>query len=204
MSKTTTNPKVDGYLKKAKKWREEMEELRAIILGCGLAEELKWGKPCYTVQDKNVVLIVGFKDYCSLLLCKGALLKDPKGILIKAGENTQAARQIRFTGMQEINKLETSLKAYVREAVEMEKAGLEVTYKKISEFPIPEELQNKLAEDPALKKAFAALTPGRQRAYFMHFSAPKQSTTRVSRIEKCTPLILAGKGLNDDYVRSKK
>lgn len=181
-----------------------MEELRAIILGCGLAEELKWGKPCYTVQDKNVVLIVGFKDYCSLLLCKGALLKDPKGILIKAGENTQAARQIRFTGMQEINKLETSLKAYVREAVEMEKAGLEVTYKKISEFPIPEELQNKLAEDPALKKAFAALTPGRQRAYFMHFSAPKQSTTRVSRIEKCTPLILAGKGLNDDYVRSKK
>lgn len=204
MSKTTTNPKVDGYLKKAKKWREEMEELRAIILGCGLAEELKWGKPCYTVQDKNVVLIVGFKDYCSLLLCKGALLKDPKGILIKAGENTQAARQIRFTGMQEINKLETSLKAYVREAVEVEKAGLEVTYKKISEFPIPEELQNKLAEDPTLKKAFAALTPGRQRAYFMHFAAPKQSATRVSRIEKCTPLILAGKGLNDDYRQSKK
>ncbi len=203
MTKTTTNPKVDGYLKKAKKWREEMEKLRAIILGCGLSEELKWGKPCYTAQDKNVVLIVGFKEYCSLLFCKGALLKDAKGILIKAGENTQAARQIRFTGMQEINKLETSLKAYVREAVEVEKAGLEVTYKKISEFPVPEELQNKLDEDPVLKKAFAALTPGRQRAYLMHFSAPKQSATRVSRIEKCRELILSGKGLNDDYARKK-
>jgi uncharacterized protein YdeI (YjbR/CyaY-like superfamily) len=198
------NSKVDDYLKNAKRWREEMTRLRAIVLSCDLTEELKWGKPCYTVDGKNVVLIIGFKEYCSLLLGKGALLKDPKGILVKAGENTQSARQIRFTSLGQIVDLEPALKAYIREAVEVEKAGLEVVYKPISERPIPGELQRKWEEMPDLKTAFKALTPGRQRAYLMHFSEPKQAKTRESRIEKCIPQILQGKGLNEEYRSAKK
>jgi len=174
-----------------------MEKLRAIVLSCPLTEELKWGKPCYTFEGKNIVLIIGFKEYCALLLGKGALLKDPKGILVKAGENTQAARQIRFTDLGQITKLAGTLKAYLQEAIAAEKAGLEVAYKKISEYAIPEELQARFDEMPALKKAFQSLTPGRQRFYLMHFSSAKQSTTRIARIEKCTPQILAGKGMND-------
>jgi uncharacterized protein YdeI (YjbR/CyaY-like superfamily) len=191
------NPKVDAFLRKAKKWQEEFEKLRRIVLGCGLTEELKWGKPCYTFQKSNIVLIHGFKGYCALLFFKGALLKDPKGILIQQTENVQAARQVRFSDVREIVKLEPILKAYIHEAIEAEKAGLEVSYKKTSEFKIPEEFQNKLDENPALKTAFKALTPGRQRGYILYFSAPKQSKTRESRIEKCNRQILNGKGLND-------
>lgn len=190
------NPKVDVYISKAKKWREEMGKLRAILLGCHLTEELKWGKPCYMFQKSNVVLILPLKEYCALLICKGALLNDPNGILIKAGEYTQAARQIRFTNVREIAGLETVLKAIIHESIEAEKAGLKVNYKKNPE-PIPEELKNKWDEIPALKTAFNALTPGRQRAYIIHFSSPKQSKTRESRIEKWLPQILNGKGLND-------
>ena len=190
------NPKVDVYISKAKKWREEVGKLRAILLGCHLTEELKWGKPCYMFQKSNVVLILPLKEYCALLICKGALLNDPNGILIKAGEYTQAARQIRFTNVREIAGLETVLKAIIHESIEAEKAGLKVNYKKNPE-PIPEELKNKWGEIPALKTAFNALTPGRQRAYIIHFSSPKQSKTRESRIEKWLPQILNGKGLND-------
>jgi uncharacterized protein YdeI (YjbR/CyaY-like superfamily) len=197
MTETRTNPKVDLYLGKAKKWQEELEKLRTILLDCPLTEELKWGKPCYTFQKGNVIIILALKESCTLLFCKGALLKDAKGILIKPGENTQAARQMRFTSLREIVQMETTLKGYIDEAIEVEKAGLEVTYKKITELRVPEELQNKLAAIPALKAAFAALTPGRQRAYFIYFSAPKQSKTRQSRVEKCMPQILQGKGLND-------
>jgi uncharacterized protein YdeI (YjbR/CyaY-like superfamily) len=191
------NPKVDKYLSKAKKWQEEMKKLRMICLGCGLIEELKWGHPCYTFQKSNIVLIHGFKEYCALLFFKGALLKDPKGILIQQTKNVQAARQIRFTNVREIFKLQRILKAYVYEAIEVEKAGLNVTYKKTSEFIIPEEFQNKLDETSALKTAFNALTPGRQRGYIFYFSQPKQSKTRASRVEKCMQQILNGKGLND-------
>ena len=191
------NPKVDEYLRKTKKWQEEFEKLRMISLDCGLTEELKWGKPCYTFQESNIVLIHGFKEYCALLFFKGALLKDAKGILIQQTENVQAGRQIRFTNVREIVKIKTVLKAYIHEAIEVEKAGLKVKYKKTSEFKIPEEFQNKLDETPALKKAFDALTPGRQRGYIFYFSQPKQSTTRVSRVEKCMQQILKGKGLND-------
>jgi uncharacterized protein YdeI (YjbR/CyaY-like superfamily) len=191
------NPKVDAYLSRAKKWREEMEKLRAIVIGCRLTEELKWGKPCYTFQESNVVLIIGFKEHCALLFCKGALLKDANGILIKPGENTQAARQLRFTNVREIVKMTPILKAYLHEAIEVEKAGLEVNYIKNTELIFPEEFQNKLDESAALKAAFKALTPGRQRAYNIYFSAPKQSKTRTSRVEKWTPQILDGKGLND-------
>src|SRR6202011_2473933 len=166
------NTKVDIYLSKAKKWQEELEKLRMIILDCQLTEELRWGKPCYTFQKKNLVLIVGFKEYCALLFCKGALLNDANGILIKPGENTQAGRQIRFTNVREIVEMETILKAYIYEAIEVEKAGLKVNFKKITEHIIPEEFQNKLDEIPALKTAFDALTPGRQRAYILYFSAP--------------------------------
>jgi uncharacterized protein YdeI (YjbR/CyaY-like superfamily) len=188
------NPKVDGYLRRAKKWREEMEKLRRISLDCGLTEDLKWGKPCYTFQNSNIVIIQGFKEFCALLFCKGALLKDPKGILKKFG--WQAARRIPFTNVREIVEMEPVLKAYINEAIEAEKAGLEVIYKKKPE-PVPKELQNKLDEIPALKTAFNALTPGRQRGYLLYFSAAKQSKTRESRVEKCTPQILKGKGLND-------
>jgi len=191
------NPKVDAFLSRAKVWREEFEKLRAIVLGCGLTEELKWGCPCYTFQERNVVLMHGFKEYCALLFFKGALLKDANGFLIQQTENVQSARQIRFTSVRDIIKVKTSLKAYVTEAIDVEKAGLKVNYKKTADFKIPEELQNKLDKIPALKTAFEALTPGRQRAYLFYFSAPKQSKTRESRVEKCLPQILIGKGLND-------
>lgn len=191
------NPKVDGYLSKAKKWKEESEKLRSIVLDCELTEEFKWMHPCYTFQNKNIVLIHGFKEYCALLFHKGALLKDAHGILIQQTENVQAARQIRFTNVQEIIAMETILKAYIYEAIEVEKAGLEVNFKKNTEYTIPEEFQNKFDEVPALKTAFEALTPGRQRAYLLYFSEPKQSKTRESRVEKYIPQILNGKGLND-------
>ncbi|RGL30129.1 YdeI/OmpD-associated family protein [Paenibacillus polymyxa] len=191
------NPKVDVYLGKVNKWKAEMEKLRAIMLDCQLTEELKWGKPCYMFQNSNIAIIQGFKEHCALMFFKGALLKDPNGILIKPGEDTQAGRQIRFTNVEEIVEMDTILKAYIIEAVEVEKAGLKVDFKKNTELIFPEEFQAKLDENPALKTAFAALTPGRQRAYIMHFSAPKQSKTRESRVEKCMQDILNGKGLND-------
>ena len=193
----TMNPKVDGYLSKAKKWQEEMEKLRLIILDCQLTEELKWGKPCYTFQKSNIVLIVGFKECCALIFCKGALLNDAHGLLIKPGENTQAGRQIRFTNVREIVEMKSILKGYIFEAIEAEKAGLQVNYKKHTELIFPEEFQNKLDQIPALKTAFKALTPGRQRAYHLYFSAAKQSKTRELRVEKCMPQILQGKGLDD-------
>lgn len=191
------NPKVDFFFKKAKKWQEEYKKLRMIVLDCGLTEELKWGKPCYTFQKKNIVLIHGFKDYCALLFHKGALLKDPVGILIQQTENVQAARQIRFTSVQQIVEMAPTLKAYINEAIEVEKAGLKVELKKTSEFPIPEEFQKALDKDHALRNAFEALTPGRQRGYLLYFSRAKQFKTRESRIEKCIPRIFDGMGLND-------
>ena len=191
------NPKVDAWLSKAEKWREEFEALRDIALSCGLEEELKWGNPCYTHNGGNVVLMHGFKEYCALLFFKGALMKDPKKILIIQSENVQAARQVRFTNVRDIVKLKTTLKAYIREATEIEKAGLKVTLKKTSEFKMPDEFKKKLKEKPALKTAFEKLTPGRQRAYLLHFSSAKQSQTREARIEKCMPQIMKGKGLND-------
>jgi uncharacterized protein YdeI (YjbR/CyaY-like superfamily) len=197
MTNSRMNPKVDEFLSKAKKWKEEYEKLRNIVLDCELTEEFKWMHPCYTFEKKNIVLIHGFKEYCALLFHKGALLQDAHGILIQQTENVQAARQIRFTNVQEIVEMETILKAYIYEAIEVEKAGLEVNFKKNSEFIIPEEFQNKFDEIPALKTAFEALTPGRQRAYILYFSEPKQSKTRESRVEKCMQQILNGKGLND-------
>lgn len=191
------NPKVDFFFNKATKWQEEYEHLRTIILSCGLTEELKWGVPCYTFENKNIVLIHGFKEYCAILFHKGALLSDPNGILIQQTKQVQAPRQVRFTNVKEIVKMKTILKAYIYEAIEVEKAGLKVDLKKTSEYSIPEEFQKKLNKNPALKAAFKSLTPGRQRAYLLHFSAPKQSKTREARIEKYTPHILNGKGLND-------
>ncbi len=191
------NPKVDFYFNKAKKWQKELEQLRMIVLDCGLTEELKWGVPCYMFQKSNIVLIHVFKEYCALLFFKGALLNDANGILIQQTENTQAARQIRFTNVREIVEVEPILKAYIYEAIEVEKAGLKVNLKKTTEFIIPEEFQNKLDDTPALKAAFDELTPGRQRAYILYFSAPKQSKTRESRVEKCMQQILNRKGLND-------
>ena len=191
------NPKVDFFFTKAKKWQEEFEKLRTIVLDCGLTEELKWGCPCYTFQQSNIVLIHGFKEYCALLLMKGALLNDAQGILIQQTENVQSARQIRFTTLEEIVKMEPVLKAYIYEAIEVEKAGLKVNLKKASEYAIPEEFQKKLVELPALKTAFDALTPGRQRAYLLHFSQPKQSKTREARVEKYMHQILDGKGLDN-------
>jgi uncharacterized protein YdeI (YjbR/CyaY-like superfamily) len=197
MAKSRMTSEVDLYLRKAKKWQEELERLRMIILDCQLTEELKWGKPSYSFQNSNIVILLPLKKYCALLFCKGALLKDENGILIKPGENTQAARQMRFTDVREIVEREGLVKAYINEAIEAEKAGLEVEFKKITEFIVPEELQNKLDEIPALKTAFNALTPGRQRAYMIYISAAKQSKTRASRVEKCLEQILKGKGLND-------
>jgi len=191
------NPKVDEFLSKAKKWKDEFEKLRNIVLDCELTEEFKWMHPCYTFEEKNIVLIHGFKEYCALLFHKGSLLQDAHGILIQQTENVQAARQIRFTNVQEIVEMETILKAYINEAIEVEKAGLEVNFKKNTDFIIPEELQNKFDEISTLKTAFEALTPGRQRAYILYFSQPKQSKTRESRVEKCMQKILNGKGLND-------
>ena len=191
------NPKVDGLLKKTKGWREEFETLREIVLDYPLTEEVKWGQACYTSDGKNVVLIHGFKEYCALLFFKGALLKDPKRLLIQQTENVQSGRQIRFTNVREIVEMKPILKAYLQEAIEVEKAGLKVKLKKTSDFKVPEEFQKKLDEMPALKKAFAALTPGRQRGYLFYFSAAKQSKTREARVEKCMPQILQGKGLED-------
>jgi uncharacterized protein YdeI (YjbR/CyaY-like superfamily) len=192
------NPKVDVLIKKSKKWREEFEVLRKIVLKCPLTEEVKWGQACYTSDGKNIVLIHGFKDYCALLFFKGALLKDPEHILIQQTDNVQAGRQIRFTSVHEIVEMKPTIQAYVQEAIEVEKAGLKVELKKTSQFKVPEELQSKLDKNSTLKKAFAALTPGRQRGYILYFSGPKQSATRLSRVQKCIPQILKGKGLLDD------
>jgi uncharacterized protein YdeI (YjbR/CyaY-like superfamily) len=197
MIKSELDPRVNAFLSMAKNWKEEFEKLRDIVLDCELTEDFKWMHPCYTFQNKNIVLIHGFKEYCALLFHKGALLKDPHGILIQQTENVQAARQIRFTNVQEIDEMQLILKTYIDEAIEVEKAGLEVDYKKNTEYVIPEELQNKFVEIPDLKTAFEALTPGRQRAYILHFSQPKQSKTRESRVEKYIPHILNGKGLDD-------
>lgn len=191
------NPEVDFYFSEADNWQEELEALRRIILDCGLVEVLKWGVPCYMFQKNNVILLGRFKEYCTISFFKGALFYDEKGILSKPGENTQAVRLVRFTNIQEILDLEPVLKNYIYEAMEVEKLGLKVHFKPFSEFVIPEELQTKFDELPTLQTAFEALTPGRQRAYNMHFSAPKQSKTRTARIEKYVPRILNGKGFND-------
>ena len=189
------NPSVDFYFDKAQTWRTAIEKLRMIVLDCGLGEELKWGCPCYTFQNKNIVLIHVFKEYCALLFFKGALLSDPHGMLIRQTTNTQATRQIRFTNASDINNIEKTLKAYVYESIEVEKAGLKVELKKTADFTVAEEFKNKLDKSPALKKAFYQLTPGKQRAYLLYFSAPKQSKTRQSRVEKCTQQILRGEAL---------
>lgn len=191
------NPKVDFYFRKAGKWQRELEQLRMIVLDCGLNEELKWGVPCYTFQKSNIVLIHIFKEYCALLFFKGALLRDQDGILVQQTENVQAARQIRFTSISEIVNMEATIKAYIHEAIAIEKSGLKVPLKKTKEFVMPEEFKNRLDRIPALKTAFEALTPGRQRGYLLYFAAPKLAKTRESRIEKWIPKILAGKGLND-------
>ncbi|WP_315822271.1 YdeI/OmpD-associated family protein [Paraflavitalea speifideaquila] len=191
------NPKVDFFFIKASKWQKEYEHLRSIMLDCQLTEELKWGVPCYTFQKRNIVLIHGFKDYCAILFMKGALLHDPSGILIQQTKNVQVARQIRFTNVKEIVKLKTILKAYIYEAIEVEKIGVQPILKKSSEFEVCEEFQTKLKKTPGLKKAFEALTPGRQRGYLLHFSSAKLPKTRVARVEKYIPKILTGKGLED-------
>ena len=191
------NPEVDWFFSKDTKWQKEYEKLRTIILDCGLIEELKWGCPCYTFENTNTVLIHGFKEYCALLFFKGSLLNDPNGVLIQQTKNVQSARQIRFTNIREIVKMEKILKAYIYEAIEIERAGLKVKLKKTADFKIPEEFQKKLNKSAALKTAFDALTPGRQRAYIFYFSQPKQSKTREARVEKCTRQILNGMGLDD-------
>jgi uncharacterized protein YdeI (YjbR/CyaY-like superfamily) len=191
------NPKVDWFFDKATKWQKEYEKLRTLVLDCGLTEELKWGCPCYTYEGRNTVLIHGFKEYCALLLFKGALLADANGILIQQTENVQSARQIRFTSVQQIVNMERIVKAYIYEAIEVERAGLQVKLKKTKDFKIPEEFQNKLSKMPALKTAFDKLTPGRQRSYICHFSQPKLSKTRTARVEKYVKQILKGKGLDD-------
>ena len=197
MTNRRMNPKVDEFLREAKTWKVEFEKLRMIVLDCGLTEEFKWMHPCYTLENKNVVLIHGFKEYCALLFHKGALLKDPHGILVQQTENVQAARQLRFTSVQEINEMEAVIKEYIQQAIEVEKAGLEVELKKNADFAIPEELEAKFNEIPGLKPAFEALTPGRQKAYIHYFSQAKQAKTRETRIEKYVPRILDGKGLKD-------
>lgn len=191
------NPKVEAFIIKARQWQDEYRKLREIALDCGLMEDFKWRVPCYTLEGGNIVMIHGFKEYCAMLFIKGALLKDPEGILIQQTENVQAARQIRFTSLDEIEELEPILKGYIKEAMEIEKTGLEIEFKKTSEFNMPDEFREKLNENPVLKSAFNALTPGRQRGYLLYFSAPKQSNTRELRIEKYEQQILAGKGLND-------
>lgn len=205
------NPKVDQYLSdgcgrcdlggtsrcKVHLWTKPLEELRRIVLASGLSEELKWGMPCYTSQGKNIVIVSAFKEYCAVLFFKGSLLKDPEGILTTPTENSQSGRQLRFTTVAEIKKREKLLKTYLQEAVDLEKSGAKVAFKDVTEFDVPVELQEALDGSPALKKAFEALTPGRRKAYLLHFSGAKQSTTRRSRIEKCAPQILAGKGLDD-------
>ena len=191
------NPKVDAMISKATQWQREFTALRAIVLDCGLIEDFKWGQPCYTLGGKNIVLIHGFKEYCGLLFFKGALLSNADDLLIQQTENVQAARQARFTSVEEIKAQQNNIKASIFEAIEIEKAGLKVTLKKTEDFAVPEELQVKLDKLPALKTAFEALTPGRQRAYLFHFSQPKQAKTREARVEKYIPQILNGKGIND-------
>ena len=191
------NPSVDFYFIKAKKWQQEQVLLRSIILECAVKEELKWGCPCYTYQSTNVVLIHAFKEYCALLFMKGALLKDSKGILVQQTANVQSARQMRFTNSQEIAKLRTTIKAFIKEAIEVEKKGLKVPLKETADYTLPEEFQQYIDKMPKLKTAFNSLTPGRQRGYLLYFSAPKQTTTKFARIEKLIPDILKGKGLND-------
>ena len=197
MKEHILNPKVDAYVERLKNWVDEVRELRAICLDSGLGEDLKWGVPCYTLEGRNVVLIHSFKEYCALLFFKGALLKDAKGILIQQTDNVQAARQVRFKNVEEIRKLKTLLKAYIAEAVKVEQSGLKVELKKTEEFSVPEEFQAKLDEMLELKTAFEALTPGRRRAYLLHFSSAKQSKTRTARVIKAIPDILSGKGLDD-------
>ncbi|HMJ69003.1 MAG TPA: YdeI/OmpD-associated family protein [Cyclobacteriaceae bacterium] len=192
--------KIDKYFGT---WEDEAEALRTIILDCGLDEELKWGKPCYTFEGKNIVLIQGFKGYCALLFLKGFMLSDPNGILVKTGKNTTVGRQIRFGNVKEIVKMKSILKTYVYQAVEVEKSGLKPDIKRRKE-PVPEELQDKFDKHPAFKNAFYGLTPGRQRAYIYYFKSAKQSKTRESRIEKYAPQILKGEGLNDDYTSTRK
>lgn len=191
------NPKVDWFFDKDTQWQEEYGKLRTICLGCGLTEELKWGQPCYTLGKSNIVLIHGFKEYCALLFFKGALLSDPNGILIQQTENVQVPRQLRFTTLVEIAELAATIKAYIHEAIEVEKAGLKVALKKTEDFKVPEEFQYKLDHIPALRAAFEALTPGRQRGYLFHFSQPKLAKTRAERVEKYIPQILSGKGIDD-------
>ena len=191
------NPKVDAFLKRQGKWRAEFERLREILLASGLTEELKWGQPCYALDGKNVALIHGFKEYCAILFHKGSLLKDPRGVLIQQTKNVQAARQIRFTSVAQVAKLEKTLTAYIREAIAVERAGMKVPFKKTEDFELPEELESRLAANARLKAAFAALTPGRQRAYIFHFSQPKLSATRSARVQKHVPRILKGLGLDD-------
>ncbi|MGQ8872581.1 YdeI/OmpD-associated family protein [Paenibacillus sp. TSA_86.1] len=197
MAVQNTNPKVDAYLSKIKTWKEESVKLRQIILDCDLTEDYKWMHPCYTVNGKNVVLIHGFKEYCAILFIKGSLLKDPHGILIQQTNNVQGGRQIRFTNLEQIIEQEEILKAYIREAIEVEQTGLKVEKKEVEQFAVPEELQQQFDANPAFQEAFEALTPGRQRAYLYHFSQPKQSKTKTSRIEKYMQPIMEGKGLND-------
>ncbi len=191
------DPAVDVFISKAKKWQAELELLRTIVLGCQLEEELKWGKPCYMYGKNNVAILVGFKDYCAIGFFKGALLKDGEGILTGPGENSQAMRQLRFTAPGQITAQEDLIRSFILEAVEVEKAGLNITFKKVEDYPVPEELQQRLGGDPVLKEAFYKLTPGRQRAYILHISDAKQSATRAARVEKWIPQILAGKGMND-------
>lgn len=213
------NPNVDNYIAegcgrcplggtpdcKVHQWTEELKKLRSIVLGCGLVEELKWGAPCYTYQKKNVLMVGALKEYCCISFFKGSLLSDTKNLLVKPGPNSQAARLFKFTKLDQIESIEADIKAYIFESVEVEKSGLNVEFKKNPE-PVPEELEKKFEEDPVLKAAFEALTPGRQRGYILHFSQPKQSQTKVSRIEKCIPKILNGIGLNDRYksMRTRK
>lgn len=199
-----TNPKVDAFIARAKTWRPEMEKLRALLLDAGLGEEVKWGKPCYTVAGKNALIIMPLKEHLALLVIKGALLSNKSGLLIKPGEETQSARQVRFTSVAEMEKNEKALKAIIAEAIEVEKSGREVEFKKVEDHAVPAEFQQRLNELPALQTAYDALTPGRRRAYLMHFGQPKQPATRAARVEKCIPLILEGKGLNDDYAAQKK
>ncbi|KQV85050.1 hypothetical protein ASD15_07940 [Massilia sp. Root351] len=197
MKKKETNPKVDAYVEQATTWQAALRKLRAIILDCQLNEELKWGVPCYTFNDANIVLIHTFKEYCAILFFKGSLLKDEEGVLIQQTKNVQAGRQIRFTSASQVDEMQAVVKAYVQEAVAVEKAGLSVEFKETADFDMPEEFQARLDDSPQLQEAFEALTPGRQRAYLLHFAEAKQSKTRTARVEKCVPHILAGKGLKD-------
>ncbi|CAM4197931.1 YdeI/OmpD-associated family protein [Listeria booriae] len=199
MAEQKTNPKVEEYVNKAKRWQAEYKQLRAYALDCDLSEDIKWKHPCFMYEDNNIVLAHGFKEYCALLFMKGVLMKDPNGILVQQTANVQSARQIRFKNLEEIIEMEDIIKAYIKEAIEVEKSGAQVAFKKEEEFPVPEELDQKFAEMPALKEAFEKLTPGRQRAYLLYFAAPKQSKTRVSRIDKYTDRILDGIGLNDRF-----